>query len=211
MAAALTSAAIHTVSAAAFNQVGDLNLEDGSFEKIMVKALVGGAISQAATGDFATGALAAGANEALVEHLAGLVDHDPNLLSMASQLVGALSSTVSGGDPNLAANIANYDTQYNYLNHRENKRYLAELKGCEERGDCVAVKDKYQAISQANETNAKDVIQAAFDCTTDCADILGQLRQIEIETMDCWQMGWSGLLAWGLARLRLNVRQLRGR
>ncbi|THF63407.1 DUF637 domain-containing protein [Pseudothauera rhizosphaerae] len=119
LAQALTSAAVHTVSAAAFNQVGNLGLENGSIEKIAAKALVGGLISQAATGDFATGALAAGANETLVHHLAELVDHDPELLSMASQLVGAVSSAVSEGDPQLAADIANYDTQYNHELHKD--------------------------------------------------------------------------------------------
>lgn len=107
--------------------MGNLGLEDGSLEKIAVKALVGGLISQAATGDFATGALAAGANEALVKHLDTLVQGDKDLLTMASQLVGAVSSAVSGGDPGLSTDIAGYDTQYNYLNHnRPNMMSLSE-------------------------------------------------------------------------------------
>jgi len=46
---------------------------------------------------------------------------------MASQLVGAVSSAVSGGDPGLSTDIAGYDTQYNYLNHnRPNMMSLSE-------------------------------------------------------------------------------------
>lgn len=119
LAAALTQQAIHVVSATAFNQVGNLGLADGSLEKILVKALVGGAISQAATGDFASGALAAGANEALVTQLAQLSGNDPTLLVLASRLVGTVSAALSGGDPAQAADIAGYGTQYNFLTHRE--------------------------------------------------------------------------------------------
>ncbi len=131
LAASLTAAAVHTVSAAAFNQVGNWaeanKIANGDFEKVAVKALVGGLISQAATGDFATGALAAGANEALVEHLAGLVDHDPQLLSMASQLVGAVAAGASGGDASLGASLALYGTQYNRQLHLTEKQRAREL------------------------------------------------------------------------------------
>jgi len=132
LATALTQQAIHVVSAVAFNEVGNWaeasGIKDGSIQKIAVKALVGGLISQAATGDFATGALAAGANEALVVELRQLVGKDEAMLTTASQLVGALSSALSGGDPNLASNIAMYDAQYNYLNHTESKELEAALQ-----------------------------------------------------------------------------------
>ncbi|WP_198363218.1 two-partner secretion domain-containing protein [Thauera sinica] len=143
LGAALTLAAVHTVSAVAFHEIGDLKLQDGSIEKVAVKALVGGLISQAATGDFATGALAAGANEALVKHLADLADHDPQLTGMASQLVGAVSSAISGGDPNLASNIALSDTQYNYLSHQETDQLLKGLRECGGDNNCkdILLKD----------------------------------------------------------------------
>ncbi len=139
LAAALTQQAIHVVSATAFNQVGNLGLSDASLEKIAVKALVGGLISQAATGDFASGALAAGANEALVTQLARLSGDDPQLLVLASRLVGTFSTALSGGDPAHAADIAGYDAQYNYLNHirpsllalSEKERYEAAAAACE--------------------------------------------------------------------------------
>ncbi|WP_168734251.1 two-partner secretion domain-containing protein [Pseudothauera nasutitermitis] len=186
LAAALTSAAVHTVSAGAFNLVGDLGLDNGSIEKILVKALVGGLISQAATGDFATGALAAGANEALVDGLAKLVDGDPQLLSMASQLVGAVSSAVSGGDAQLASDIANYDTQYNYLNHQNLDDLVAEARSCEALGNCDEVRQKFRALSVANDdglvaacnANAQDCIQRFGSLLEDSQGIQERLAEL---------------------------------
>ncbi|NMG03866.1 VENN motif pre-toxin domain-containing protein, partial [Azoarcus taiwanensis] len=99
----------------------------GSLEKILVKALVGGAISQAATGDFASGALAAGANEALVEHLAKLVDYDPALLASASQLVGIVAAGLTGQDAQIAANIGLHATEYNRRLHLSERQLAQEL------------------------------------------------------------------------------------
>ena len=146
LAASLTSAAVHVVSAAAFNQVGNWaqenGINNGDVEKIAVKALVGGLISQAATGDFATGALAAGANEALSDQLAQLVKGDQALQATAAQLVGALAAGLTGGDANLASNIALYDELYNRQLHSKERtliRQLAEEKAqqlCQGDSEC---------------------------------------------------------------------------
>ncbi|WP_236218289.1 hypothetical protein [Pseudomonas rhodesiae] len=60
-------------------------------------ALVGGLLSQAGGGSFATGALAAGANEALVTTLSKAVNNNPGLLLVASQLVGIAAASATGG------------------------------------------------------------------------------------------------------------------
>src|SRR5450830_1326246 len=81
-----------TLQAVAFNAVGDYSKgqkwSDSGPQKIALHALVGGLLSEAGGGSFATGALAAGANEALVTSLAKVVNGDPALLLAASQLVG---------------------------------------------------------------------------------------------------------------------------
>lgn len=60
------------VSGVLFNSVGDLagikDWAEGGPEKIALHALVGGSVAEAMGGDFRTGALAAGANEDLVEN-----------------------------------------------------------------------------------------------------------------------------------------------
>lgn len=74
-------------------------LDDGSLQKIAIHAMVRGLLAEASGGDFKTGALAAGANEALVTQLNTLVQGNQNLLLMTSQIVGVLAAaTQSGAD-----------------------------------------------------------------------------------------------------------------
>jgi filamentous hemagglutinin len=99
---ALQTAWFNTIAAAAFNAVGDHTkdvLANGSPGKVAIHALVGGLLSEAIGGDFASGALAAGANEALIEDLNALVKGNEALLQMASQLVGILAAGITNGDP----------------------------------------------------------------------------------------------------------------
>ncbi|MNM96870.1 hypothetical protein D3C81_1093630 [compost metagenome] len=85
--------------------------------------------------DFETGALAAGANEALVVQLNTMVGGNEELLSMTSQLVGMLAAaTQSGVDTDglqTGAWVAQNATQYNYLNHEENQERFDAKKACE--------------------------------------------------------------------------------
>lgn len=85
---------LSTLNAAAFNAVGDFSTKqrwlDCSPEKLALHAMVGGLLNEAAGGDFISGALAAGANEALVRELAVLVNNESNLLLMSLQLVALL-------------------------------------------------------------------------------------------------------------------------
>ncbi len=132
--AALTSQLQGVLQAVAFNAVGgysaDNGWKDGSPQKIAMHALVGGMLSEAAEGTFATGALAAGANEAMVEQLHQLVKHDDNLLLAASQLVGVAAAGVTDGDVQLGADIAKNATAFNYLSHWQKAAKEKELQGC---------------------------------------------------------------------------------
>jgi filamentous hemagglutinin len=107
-----------------FNAVGDYTKDlyaDGSLQKIAIHSMVGGLLSQVSGGDFRTGALAAGANEAMVNQLKIWVSGDQNLLNMSSQLVGMLAAaTQSGADAESlqkGAWVAENATQYNHDNH----------------------------------------------------------------------------------------------
>jgi hypothetical protein len=170
LAGALTGQAIHVVSAVSFNQLGDWaqenGIESGSLEKIAVKALVGGLISQAATGEFAPGALAAGANEALVEQLARLSAGDPALLGTASQLVGAVAGAITGGDAQFSSNLAAYDTQYNFLMHDEaaaRQRLRDEREACAGDAACRADKQiEIDRLDRLDDWRDKQVEQACM-------------------------------------------------
>ncbi|MDT3233046.1 two-partner secretion domain-containing protein [Pseudomonas sp. rhizo25] len=123
-----------TLQAVAFNAVGDYSKgqkwSESGPQKIALHALVGGLLSEAGGGSFATGALAAGANEALVTSLAKVVDGDPALLLAASQLVGIAAAGATDGDVQKGAEIAKNATAYNYLNHHEVDDLVKDLKGC---------------------------------------------------------------------------------
>lgn len=113
------------------------------------------------------GALAAGANEALVEHLAALVDIDSEegraLLGLASQLVGALSSGLTGGDASLAGDIAGHDTAYNYLSHTQMEGLAVALAQCEANGNCSEIA---QAYFEHHQINQQALLQACDGTNT---------------------------------------------
>ena len=121
---ALKNALFNTLAAASFNAVGDYTKDvfsDGSAQKIAIQAMVGGLLAGATGGDFKTGALAAGANEALVGHLNNLVKGDESLLTMSSQIVGVLAAAaqndVDASKLEKGKWVAQNLTQYNFLEH----------------------------------------------------------------------------------------------
>lgn len=128
---ALQGAAIQVAGASLYNQVGNLGLEygwaDGSLQKTAMHALVGGLISEAVGGDFATGAIAAGASELLSQQLSSVVGNNPQLRTLASQLVAIASASVSGGDINLAVQIAGVADTFNRQLHPAEMSKIKQL------------------------------------------------------------------------------------
>ncbi|WP_411386776.1 filamentous hemagglutinin N-terminal domain-containing protein [Pseudomonas sp. MPB03] len=177
----LLGAVIDIGGAVAANKVGNRNLAEGSPTKVAAHALVGGFKSMAMGGDFKSGALAGGANEALVQYLAELVlpeGYDPNrpgadqakanLLAM-SQLLGVLTAVVSGSDPRIAADIAANATQYNYLTHSDLERAAKKLQGCGNEGQCIA-----EAYTTYHELSERQTLEALVSCGQNkgnCANI----------------------------------------
>jgi filamentous hemagglutinin len=167
----LLGAVIDIGGAVAANKVGNLTLAEGSPTKIAAHALVGGLKSMAMGGDFKAGALAGGANEALVGYLAELAlpeGYDPNrpgseqakanLLAM-SQLLGVLTAVVSGSDPRIAADIAANATQYNYLTHSDLERAAKKLQGCGNDGQCIG-----EAYTIYHELSERQTLEALVGC-----------------------------------------------
>ena len=146
---ALQSSLANAFAAYGFNMIGDVSknrFADGGITKIGLHALMGGLAAEAAGGDFRTGALAAGVNEALVDSLdkqyASMPeDKRKSLLVMSSQLIGVLAASVDsdadGDSLQTGAWVAGSSTQYNYLNHEENQERWAAKKKCQG-GDSAA-------------------------------------------------------------------------
>ena len=89
---------------------------------------MGGLAAEAAGGDFKSGALVAGANEALIDSLASQYDsmsHEQRsgLLAMNSQVLGVLVASMAGGDEKdmqTGAWVAGNATSYNHDLHSKN-------------------------------------------------------------------------------------------
>ena len=112
---------------------------------------VGGLLSEATGGDFATGALTAGANEALIEQLSGVIKGDRNLELAISQLIGIGAATVTDGDYTKAAELAKNATAYNRQLHPEEVKRLRSQAGdlAEEAGISQAEAERRLAEAQA--------------------------------------------------------------
>ncbi|MGB9092125.1 MAG: DUF637 domain-containing protein, partial [Pseudomonas farsensis] len=156
---ALRSSLANSFAAAGFNLIGDVSspdrwdIKNGSVSKVAMHAVMGGLAAEAAGGDFRTGALAAGVNEALVDTLAKqYADMDDTkrkgLLTMNSQVIGVLVASTQGDDAkNLqtGAWVAANSTQYNYLTHQK----MDEVKACLAGDTCSTQAQKEKAINDA--------------------------------------------------------------
>jgi filamentous hemagglutinin len=169
---ALQSTLFNTLAAASFNAVGGYTKDvyaDGSLQKIAIHAMVGGLLAQVSGGDFKTGALAAGANEAMVDQLNTWVGGDKDLLNMSSQLVGMLAAATQKDadidDLNTGKWVAENATQYNYLGHKELDNFEREAGACKAKGNCDDVQQKYRDLSLVNQDAVYDsYAQAPSQC-----------------------------------------------
>ncbi|UZJ62008.1 filamentous hemagglutinin N-terminal domain-containing protein [Pseudomonas sp. KU26590] len=168
LAEAAVMMAANVLSGYIYQNVGDALNGSGLATKVAVHAIVGGLIGEAAGGDFRTSALAAGANEALVEKFGSDIfpgDAHERLLTMTSQLVGMTVAAAAGGsakDQEKAGWVTQQATAYNYLAHDEVDALSKELVGCRANPDPGAcrgqVQDKYQVLTDSK-TGAR-----LYDC-----------------------------------------------
>jgi filamentous hemagglutinin len=134
---AMTGSLFNILQAAAFTGAGDLgaklNLEESGLSKTAIHAVVGGLVSEAMGADFKTGAIAAGANEALISTLdksdllsgKDSIEHD-RLVNAASKLVGLVAAASVGGDVAVGSEIAGSAQSYNRKLHVLEKERLAK-------------------------------------------------------------------------------------
>ena len=86
--------------------------DDGSGRKTLIHAAIGGLISQLSGAGFASGAVGAGLNEALINNLKGL---DPALAQAISALIGAAAAKIVNGDATAGATAAASGTKHNFF------------------------------------------------------------------------------------------------
>ncbi|MHC8310457.1 two-partner secretion domain-containing protein [Pseudomonas sp. GT1P32] len=220
---ATLSTGIAIGGALAANKIGDVTLfENGKLTKVAMHAALGGLMAEAMGGDFRTGALAAGANEAVVEFLADKllpvgVDRDSpeylqgvSKLLAASQLIGVLSAAITGGDASAAAAVTANATQYNNLDHPSAERLLKELQGCRATKGCSAanireIVGQYEKLSTqrsmamnacGNRACVEDIQKSAVSLDTPVAkDLMDFLRRNISYDMPGLLTGNPGLIA----------------
>ncbi|AVR65494.1 hemagglutinin [Pseudomonas paraeruginosa] len=181
---ALKSALYNSFAAAGFNFVGDIgqeySLKPGDPSMVTMHALMGGLAAQVSGGDFATGAAAAGANEALVAKLDQAFkslspENREAMVTMGSQLVGVLATAVRDPDATgkaleSAAWVAKNSTQYNFLNHQDVADLDNALQKCKSQGNCRQVEEEFKARSDENRRRLNGCVAAG-----NCAEIRAEI------------------------------------
>ena len=128
--------------------------DDGSGRKIAIHAIIGGIMSQITGAGFASGAVGAGLNEALIKNLKGL---DPTLAQIISGVLGAAAAKAIGGNAKAGASAAASGTKWNLMlddHAREvrQKEYEAFLKNFDE--------EYTQQMSEGNPYSEDEVLEA---------------------------------------------------
>ncbi len=166
LAQAAIDLAANALTAAIYQKVGDSLVVTGLSTKVAVHAIVGGLIAEAAGGDFRTGALAAGANEALVDTFGKDLfpgEAHERVLAMTSQLIGITVAAAAGGDEKAqekAGWVAQQATLYNHELHRKNAESFAQgvQMACVQRPGLCA--PGAEGISQGDLVHALEVTAA---------------------------------------------------
>ncbi len=160
LAQAAISSAADVVSAGIYNKLGTQLEFSGLSAKVGAHALVGGLIAELAGGDFRTGALAAGANEAFVASVGDKIfvngAHD-QLLAMTSQLIGLTVAAAAAGsdkDQAVASWVASQATKFNYLEHSEKEAFIKEMLGCKT-DECAKEKWEQGAFDEDSKGNVE--------------------------------------------------------
>jgi filamentous hemagglutinin len=204
----LATSLLNTAAAVSFDAAGGLRLADGSAGKIALHALIGGVLSEASGGDFYTGAIAAGANEALATSLRRSItqlapEQRDVLLSSASQMVGLLSAAILGADAKgieAGAWIAKNATQYNFLNHYEMEDFVGDMKACA--GNDICYRNTWigqygnTTYDQRSQDNLKDALSTvgparAGDLLTQVAGGLAALGDLQCPTTVCDELKFT--------------------
>ena len=147
--------------------------DDGSGRKIAVHAIIGGIMSQITGAGFASGAVGAGLNEALINAVKG---KDPGTAQIVSAIIGAAAAKVAGGSAAAGASAAATGTKWNLEldDHSRNKRqeeyqaflkkydddYVAQLNRGNPYSDseaAEALQNLYNALNNANQIGVTPV------------------------------------------------------
>ena len=121
--------------------------DDGSGRKVAVHAIIGGIMSQITGAGFASGAIGAGVNEAIIGEIKKI--KDPGTAQIVSAIVGAAAAKAVGGNAGAGAIAAASGTKNNWLG-KEQETFVEELSEALESQDQEKINEvlaKYYALS----------------------------------------------------------------
>ena len=110
------------------DSVGMAIWAEGGAARTALHALMGGAVSSITGGDFKTGAIAAGASQAMASILNSTFENKPELRQAFSQIVGLTAAGLAGGDVNKGSWVALMADQYNRQLHLKEAVALEKLQ-----------------------------------------------------------------------------------
>ncbi|HFQ9169061.1 TPA: DUF637 domain-containing protein, partial [Pseudomonas aeruginosa] len=179
------------VSGAIYNEVGDALTGTGIPTKVAVHALVGGLMAEAAGGDFRTGALAAGANEAVVAAFGEKIFPDEQhekLLGMTSNLIGMTVAAAAGGDEKAqekAGWVAQQATLNNYLFHEEMEEMANKIKACGGDQNCEQpIREHYADLDEQRNKAFPELCRANLTSCVQIANRLSAEEQLNVDLME---------------------------
>ncbi|EQB4548032.1 cytidine deaminase-like fold-containing protein, partial [Pseudomonas aeruginosa] len=179
------------VSGAIYNEVGDALTGTGIPTKVAVHALVGGLMAEAAGGDFRTGALAAGANEAVVAAFGEKIfpgEQHEKLLGMTSNLIGMTVVAAAGGDEKAqekAGWVAQQATLNNYLFHEEMEEMANKIKACGGDQNCEQpIREHYADLDEQRNKAFPELCRANLTSCVQIANRLSAEEQLNVDLME---------------------------
>nr|WP_282107671.1 hemagglutinin repeat-containing protein [Ralstonia solanacearum] len=169
--ARLQAQVVQQVAPLLYKQVGNFLEKQPTEVRVAVHALVGGLLSRAMGGEFAAGAIGAGAATLAVETFGkqllaidGLSEGDRKaLVQLVGMAVSGVAAGAAGGSSAgvaAAVGTAQSAIQNNYLNHQQTDALKTALRQCHGNVACVQ-----ETIRQYTEIDAKQ-----HDAATSCSD-----------------------------------------
>ena len=123
--------------------------DDGSGRKVAVHAIIGGIMSQITGAGFASGAIGAGVNEAIIGEIKKI--KDPGTAQIVSAIVGAAAAKAVGGNAGSGASAAASGTKWNYLLEWQYRRMQEELSKAVTEDEKSAIRERWAKVDKAQE------------------------------------------------------------
>ena len=120
--------------------------DDGSGRKVAVHAIIGGIMSQITGAGFASGAIGAGVNEAIIGEIKKI--KDPGTAQIVSAIVGAAAAKAVGGNAGSGATSAASGTKNNLLTKAQFLEKERRLQAATTEAEKEAIEQEYRKLDK---------------------------------------------------------------